>query len=62
MNVIRWKWRCHRHDGTIRSPPLLWMVASSFKPENRIFADMTHGLRAFIPLDFTLENYRENAV
>ena len=45
--------------GLLYVAPLLWMVASSFKPESRIFADMTHGLRAFIPLDFTLENYRE---
>ena len=39
--------------GLLYVAPLLWMVASSFKPENRIFADMTHGLRAFIPFDFT---------
>ena len=45
--------------GLLYVAPLLWMVASSFKPESRIFADMTHGLRAFIPFDFTLENYRE---
>ena len=45
--------------GLLYVAPLLWMVASSFKPESRIFADMNHVLRAFIPLDFTLENYRE---
>lgn len=39
--------------------PLLWMVASAFKPERRIFADMTKGLIAFIPVNFTLENFIE---
>lgn len=39
--------------------PLLWMISSSFKPESRIFSDMTKGLIAFIPTDFTLDNYKE---
>lgn len=38
--------------------PLVWMIASSFKPEQNIFRDMS-SLKAFIPTDFTLENYRE---
>lgn len=36
--------------------PLLWMVVSSLKPENRIFADLS-SFNAFLPLDFTFENY-----
>lgn len=39
--------------------PLLWMVASSFKPESRIFSDMSRGLRAFLPNEFTWVNYQE---
>ena len=36
--------------------PLVWMIVSSFKPEVRLFADMGN-IQAFLPLDFTLENY-----
>lgn len=36
--------------------PLLWMVASSFKPEQQIFADL-QSIKALLPLDFTLDNY-----
>jgi multiple sugar transport system permease protein/fructooligosaccharide transport system permease protein len=35
------------------------MISSSFKPENRIFSDMTAGLTAFLPFGFTLNNYYE---
>ena len=38
--------------------PLLWMIASSFKPEQNIFRDMS-SISAFIPTDFTLDNYRQ---
>ena len=37
--------------------PLLWMVVSSFKPETRIFADLS-SIKALLPLDFTLDNYK----
>ncbi|MFC0215240.1 carbohydrate ABC transporter permease [Paenibacillus chartarius] len=36
--------------------PLLWMIVSSFKPENRIFADLS-SIKAILPVDFTLDNY-----
>ena len=45
--------------GLLYVSPLLWMVVSSFKPEHRIFADMTRGILAFLPMEFTLENYVE---
>lgn len=38
--------------------PLMWMVASSFKPEAKIFSDLT-SLKTFLPLDFTINNYAE---
>ncbi|NGM81109.1 carbohydrate ABC transporter permease [Paenibacillus sp. 7124] len=37
--------------------PLLWMVVSSLKPENRIFADLS-SLKSLLPLHITLDNYR----
>ncbi|MDT3424559.1 multiple sugar transport system permease protein/fructooligosaccharide transport system permease protein [Paenibacillus forsythiae] len=37
--------------------PLLWMVVSSLKPENQIFADLS-SLRSLLPLHLTLDNYR----
>lgn len=36
--------------------PLLWMIVSSFKPENRIFADLS-SINAILPTNFTLDNY-----
>ncbi|WP_428769135.1 carbohydrate ABC transporter permease [Treponema sp. HNW] len=45
--------------GLLYISPLLWMVVSSLKPESRIFADMTRGIKAFLPLDCTFENYHE---
>lgn len=39
--------------------PLIWMIVSAFKPENRIFADMSKGLAAFIPSQPTLDNFKE---
>lgn len=42
--------------GLIFVSPLLWMMASSFKPENKIFANMT-SITTFLPLNFTLDNY-----
>ena len=44
--------------GVLFLVPLVWMIASSFKPEQNIFRDMS-SLAAFIPTDFTLENYKE---
>lgn len=44
--------------GLIFISPLLWMIASSFKPENDIFSNMT-SLSTFIPANFTLDNYIE---
>ena len=44
--------------GLLYLSPLLWMVASSVKPESRIFSDMTKGLAAFVSFGFTLENYK----
>lgn len=38
--------------------PLIWMIVSAFKPENRIFSDMSKGLAAFIPSQPTLENFK----
>ncbi|WP_320128660.1 carbohydrate ABC transporter permease [uncultured Sphaerochaeta sp.] len=38
--------------------PLLWMVASAFKPEQRIFQDIS-SWKAFIPIDFTLNNFKQ---
>ena len=38
--------------------PLIWMVVSAFKPENRIFSDMSQGLLAFIPGNATLDNFK----
>jgi ABC-type glycerol-3-phosphate transport system permease component len=36
--------------------PLLWMVVTSFKPERRVFVDIS-SIKAFLPIDFTLQNY-----
>lgn len=36
--------------------PLLWMVVSSLKPENQIFADL-NSIKAYLPLNITFENY-----
>ncbi|MDD2970914.1 MAG: carbohydrate ABC transporter permease [Lachnospiraceae bacterium] len=44
--------------GIIFVSPLLWMIASSFKPESDIFANMT-SIMTFIPTNFTIENYME---
>ena len=38
--------------------PLIWMVESSFKPENQIFKDMG-SLKTFLITTFTLSNYQE---
>ena len=43
--------------GLIYLSPLIWMIVSAFKPENRIFADMSKGLAAFIPTEATLANF-----
>ena len=40
--------------GLLYISPLIWMVVSAFKPENRIFADMSKGLAAFWPAGATL--------
>lgn len=45
--------------GLLYLSPLIWMIVSAFKPESRIFSDMTKGLWAFIPRDATLENFKE---
>ncbi|AIQ13307.1 carbohydrate ABC transporter permease [Paenibacillus durus] len=37
--------------------PLLWMIVSSLKPENQIFADLS-SLKSLLPLHITLDNYR----
>ena len=42
--------------GLLYISPLIWMVVSAFKPENRIFADMSKGLAAFWPAGATLDN------
>ena len=44
--------------GLIFVSPLLWMLASSFKPELEIFSNL-NSLSTFIPKNFTLENYVE---
>lgn len=38
--------------------PLLWMIASSLKPEATIFSEM-NSLRTFIPIGASLQNYIE---
>ncbi|MFA6892312.1 MAG: carbohydrate ABC transporter permease, partial [Sphaerochaetaceae bacterium] len=38
--------------------PLLWMVASALKPEQRIFQDIG-SWKAFVPVGFTFENFRQ---
>ena len=45
--------------GLLYISPLIWMVVSAFKPENRIFADMSKGLAAFWPAGATLDNFKE---
>ncbi|WP_410510862.1 carbohydrate ABC transporter permease [Paenibacillus sp. BR2-3] len=37
--------------------PLLWMVVSSLKPENQIFADLS-SLKSLLPLNITFDNYK----
>ncbi|MBO1869589.1 carbohydrate ABC transporter permease [Lachnoanaerobaculum sp. Marseille-Q4761] len=44
--------------GTIFVSPLLWMLASSFKPELEIFSNL-NSLSTFITKNFTLANYVE---
>ena len=44
--------------GLIFVSPLLWMLASSFKPELEIFSNL-NSLTTFIPAHFTLQNYVE---
>lgn len=44
--------------GIIFVSPLLWMIASSFKPEAKIFSGIT-SLSTFLPFPFTLGNYAE---
>ena len=44
--------------GLIFVSPLLWMLASSFKPELEIFSNL-NSLTTFIPAHFTLKNYVE---
>ena len=44
--------------GIIFVSPLLWMIASSLKPEKDIFSNMT-SLATFIPANFTFDNYIE---
>ncbi|MGO4546709.1 carbohydrate ABC transporter permease [Paenibacillus sp. 2TAB23] len=36
--------------------PLLWMVVSSLKPENQIFADLS-SIKSLIPMNITFDNY-----
>ncbi|QQO11375.1 carbohydrate ABC transporter permease [Breznakiella homolactica] len=38
--------------------PLVWMIASAFKPEHRIFQDIG-SYKAFLPVGFTLENFEQ---
>lgn len=38
--------------------PLLWMVASALKPEQRIFQDIG-SWKAFVPVGFTFDNFRQ---
>ena len=44
--------------GLIFVSPLMWMLASSFKPELEIFSNL-NSLSTFIPKNFTLANYAE---
>ena len=44
--------------GLIFVSPLLWMLASSFKPELEIFSNL-NSLSTFVPAHFTLKNYVE---
>jgi len=44
--------------GTVFVLPLLWMLASAFKPEQAIFREMG-SWKAFIPVGFTMENFRQ---
>ena len=44
--------------GLIFVSPVLWMLASSFKPELEIFSNL-NSLSTFIPKNFTLANYAE---
>ena len=45
--------------GLLYISPLIWMIVSAFKPENRIFSDMSNGLAAFWPAEATLENFEQ---
>lgn len=45
--------------GILYISPLVWMVVSAFKPENRIFADMSKGVAAFWSAEATLDNFRD---
>ena len=45
--------------GLLYISPLVWMIVSAFKPENRIFSDMSKGLAAFWPAEATLENFEQ---
>ncbi len=54
---ILWIYLINTLLGLLYLSPLLWMVSSSLKPESRIFSDLTKGIVAFLPLDFTLANY-----
>lgn len=45
--------------GLLYISPLVWMLVSAFKPENRIFADMSQGLAAFLPAEPTLNNFKD---
>lgn len=45
--------------GLLYVSPLVWMVVSAFKPENRIFSDMSKGLAAFWPAEATLDNFKQ---
>ena len=45
--------------GLLYISPLIWMIVSAFKPENRIFSDMSKGLAAFWPAEATLENFEQ---
>ncbi len=44
--------------GLIFVSPLLWMLASSFKPELEIFSNL-NSFSTFVPAHFTLKNYVE---
>lgn len=45
--------------GLLYISPLVWMIVSAFKPESRIFSDMSKGLAAFWPAEATLENFQD---